>query len=145
MSARLHIGGHVSAPREVAFADLRAFADQIAESSPLLAGREIGGVPMGALIALARPRSGARSIVAESADGSFMTSLSLESAARCVIVYRVGNVALPAGLGGPFRLFTQGRVRSGDVKRLGSLYVSDRQLVELPESERICARTGDAA
>jgi DMSO/TMAO reductase YedYZ molybdopterin-dependent catalytic subunit len=139
MSARLHIGGHVQSPRDVTFADLSSCAEQVSDSS-LMAGRELGGVPLAALLALVHPLAGARSIVAESVDGSFMTTLALDEVPGCVIVYRVGPIALPTGLGGPFRLFTEGRVRSGDVRRLGSLYVSETTVVECIDSELISLR-----
>jgi DMSO/TMAO reductase YedYZ molybdopterin-dependent catalytic subunit len=140
VSARLIIRGRVATPRAFTFADLRAFAHQLSETSPLLAGREIAGIPLTALLELARPHVSARSVIAESADGSFVSRLPLDAVAHCVVIYRVSGAALPASLGGPFRLITAGRLRRGDVKQLGAIYVSEQPFVEIADSELISVR-----
>ncbi len=141
----LHIGGEVIRPRDFDFAALRALGDQLVERSALLAGREIAAVPVRALLALAGLQPSARALVAESADGRFRTTLPLDDAAACVLVYRVGEAALPPALGGPFRLVTRGRLRAGDVKSVGALYVSDRPSLDSSDSERLCYRVRRAA
>jgi DMSO/TMAO reductase YedYZ molybdopterin-dependent catalytic subunit len=140
VSARLILRGRVATPRALSFVDLRSFAHQLTETSPLLAGREIGGVPLTALLESARPHASARSVIAESSDGSFVSRLPLDSVARCVVIYRLSGVALPASLGGPFRLITQGRRRCGDVKQLSAIYVSEQPFAEIADSEVICVR-----
>jgi hypothetical protein len=71
--------------------------------------------------------------------------MSMEMARTCVIVYRVGDSPLPRSLGGPFRLVTQGRSRCGDVKALGTIYVSERSHVDDSDTERVCLRTAPCA
>lgn len=127
--ARLHIGGRVVAARDLDFMALRALDGQLVERSALLAGREIGAVPLATLLASAGIAAEARSLVAESLDGSFTTTLPLEAIGCCVVVYRIGGAALPRDLGGPFRLVSHGRVHSGDVKALGAIYLSERAFV----------------
>jgi DMSO/TMAO reductase YedYZ molybdopterin-dependent catalytic subunit len=136
-ATRLIIHGRVVKPRALTFADLHALPRQVTEKSPLLAGRELGGVPLSALLELAQPLADARAIVAESHDASFRTTLPMASIDHCIIVYRVSGVALPPSLGGPYRLITEGRIGCGDVKQLGALYVSERTIAEPADSELI--------
>ncbi len=145
MSARLVIHGEVAARQALDFDALSALSEQLVEPSALLAGRDIVAVRLDALLAMAGVTAGARSIVAESAEGSFVTSMSLETARQCVVVYRVGEAPLPRGLGGPFRLVTQGRLRCGDVKALDTIYVSERLPADDSDSERVCIRSARAA
>jgi DMSO/TMAO reductase YedYZ molybdopterin-dependent catalytic subunit len=139
--AALVIGGEVAAPQSLEFETLRALAEQLVESSTLLAGREIAAVRLDTLLTMAGVTDGACSVVAESSEGSFIVSMSLEAARSCVVVYRVGEAPLPHGLGGPFRLVTNGRLRCGDVKGLRTIYVSRRAHVESSDTERVCVRT----
>jgi DMSO/TMAO reductase YedYZ molybdopterin-dependent catalytic subunit len=145
VSARLVIDGEVAAPQALDFETIRALADQLVEPSALLAGRDIAAVRLETLLAVAGLTDRARSIVFESSEGSFLVAMSLEAARTCVIVYRVGDAPLPRGLGGPFRLVTQGRVRCGDVKALGTIYVSERPHLDDSDTERVCVRTARAA
>jgi DMSO/TMAO reductase YedYZ molybdopterin-dependent catalytic subunit len=145
VSARLHVGGDVTTPQDLDFDALRALSEQLVEASPLLAGRAIAAVKLDTLLRLAGVRATARSIVAESADGTFMTTLPIAAAIRCVVVYRVGEAALPYQLGGPFRLVTNGQVHCGDVKELGRIYVSEHDYVDEADTERICIKRRTAA
>jgi DMSO/TMAO reductase YedYZ molybdopterin-dependent catalytic subunit len=141
MSARLHVGGRVQEALDLDFAALCALSGQLVEPSALLAGREIAAVPLSALVALAGMQSTACSLVAESTDGSFTTALPIEAIEQSVVVYRIGSAPLPRDLGGPFRLVTNGRLRCGDVKSLGAIYVSERPfVVEEPDTEPMCVR-----
>jgi DMSO/TMAO reductase YedYZ molybdopterin-dependent catalytic subunit len=145
VTGRLLIGGEVNEPQTLDFEMLRALDEQLVEPSALLAGREIAAVRLDTLLAIAGLHDRARSIVFESSEGSFLVAMSLEAARGCVVVYRVGEAPLPRGLGGPFRLVTQGRMRCGDVKALGTIYVSDRPHVDDSDTERVCVRTARAA
>lgn len=144
-TALVHVGGEVLAPRDFDFTSLRALPQQLVESSALLAGREIGAIPLTALLAAAGAHAGAQGLLLESADGAFATALPIEAAPACVIVYRVGDAPLPRGLGGPFRLVTHGRLRAGDVKALGAIYVSQRRFVDVDDTERVVVRVTRAA
>ena len=141
----LHIDGEVATPRDFDFATLRAITEQLVEPSTLLAGREIAAVRLTVLLGLAGVRPTAQSIVCESEDGAYVTTLALEAARHCVVLYRVGEAPLPRGLGGPFRLVTSGRIRAGDVKALGSLYVCERRIVDVDDTERVCVKVTRAA
>lgn len=145
MSRALRIEGEVVTPSDFDFAMLRALAEQLIEPSALLAGREIAAVRLAMLLDLAGAHANAQSLVCESEDGAYVTSLPMEAARQCVILYRVGELPLPRGLGGPFRLVTAGRLRAGDVKALGSIYVSERRLVDVDDTERVCVRVTRAA
>jgi DMSO/TMAO reductase YedYZ molybdopterin-dependent catalytic subunit len=145
MSRVLHIDGEVLKPRDFDFESLRALTEQLIEPSALLAGREIAAIRLATLLELAGAHASAQSVVAETEDGAYVTTMSMESARECVVLYRVGDAALPRGLGGPFRLVTQGRLRVGDVKALGSIYVSERRFVENDDTERVCVRVTRAA
>ena len=145
MSGVLRVDGLVTIPCYFGFESLRAIARQLVEPSALLAGREGGAVPLEALLEAAGVRAGAQSIVAESDDGSYVTTMPFESMRQCVIFYRIAEAPLPRGLGGPYRLMTSGRVGSGDVKALGSIYVSDRRFVDVDDTERVCVRVTRAA
>jgi len=140
MSRALHIDGEVEIPCDFDFAALRAVSEQLVEPSALLAGREIAAIRLTTLLELAGAHAGAQSIVCESEDGAYVTTLPIEAARDCVILYRVGESPLPRGLGGPFRLVTGGRVGAGDVKALGTLYVSERRFVDVDDTERVCVR-----
>ncbi|MGZ3406125.1 MAG: molybdopterin-dependent oxidoreductase [Polyangia bacterium] len=145
MSRALHIDGEVVTPSDFDFEALRALTEQLVEPSALLAGREIAAVRLTTLLALAGACSGAQSIVCETEDGAYVTTLPIEAAQQCVILYRVGEAPLPRGLGGPFRLVTAGRLGNGDVKALGSIYVSERRFVDVDDTERVCVRVTRAA
>jgi DMSO/TMAO reductase YedYZ molybdopterin-dependent catalytic subunit len=145
MSRALHIDGEVVKPSDFDFASLRALAEQLVEPSALLAGREIAAIRLLTLLELAGARAGAQSIVCETEDGAYVTTLPMAAAVDCVILYRVGEAALPRGLGGPFRLVTGARLGAGDVKALGSIYVSERRFVDVDDTERVCVRVTRAA
>lgn len=64
---------------------------------------------------------------------------------QCIVFYRADDAPLPRGLGGPYRLMTSARVGAGDVKALGSIYVSERRFVDVDDTERVCVRVTRAA
>jgi DMSO/TMAO reductase YedYZ molybdopterin-dependent catalytic subunit len=136
----LRISGLVQAPQSFDFAALRALDCQQREPSMLLGGREIVAVPLERLLARAGIDPRARTVVAESADGAFISVLPVIAVEGCVVVYRVGDAPLPRPLGGPLRLVTHGHLGCGDVKDLGVLFVSDQPFVDGTESGRIALR-----
>jgi DMSO/TMAO reductase YedYZ molybdopterin-dependent catalytic subunit len=127
-------------PSDFDFARLRGLTEQLVEPSTLLAGREIVAIRLTTLLSLVGARASARSIMCESEDGAYVTTLPMEATRDCLILYRVGEAALPRGLGGPFRLVTGGRLGAGDVKALGSIYVSEQPFVDADDTERVCVR-----
>lgn len=143
MSARLRIGGSVLTPRELDFAALRALGEQLVEPTEMLGGQPIAAVRLEVLLALAGLAPQTRSIVAESSDGSFSTTLPLANLDGCVVIYRIGAMPFPRELGGPFRLVTRGH--GGDVKALGAIWASEEPAFEIGDSELICLRGGRSA
>lgn len=104
MDQLLEIGGQVAQPRSFDFAALSQLPGQIDDISGLVPGRRGGGVRLTALLTAVQPRPEARYITLESADGSFSASVPLAAVAQSgVVLYRLGDQALPASLGGPFR------------------------------------------
>ena len=145
MSGVLRVDGLVTIPCYFHFESLRALGRQLVESSALLAGRQVGAVPLDALLEAAGVRDGAQSIIAESDDGAYVTTMPFSAVRQCVVFYRVDDTPLPRALGGPYLLMTSGRVGSGDVKALGSIYVSERRFVDVDDTERVCVRVTRAA
>jgi DMSO/TMAO reductase YedYZ molybdopterin-dependent catalytic subunit len=135
----LRIGGNVATPRTLDFRALAALDEQLLEPAPL-GSQPIAAVPLPVLLRLCGMAPSTRSIVAESADGAFAVTLQLASAETCVVAYRIGTVPFPRALGGPFRLVTRGRVRTGDVKSLGMIYASEEPAFDIGDSEVICLR-----
>jgi hypothetical protein len=136
----LRVGGQVITPQEFDFAALRALAEQIVEASAFLPGREIASVPLAALLTLSGVTAEARSLVIESADGRFSTTLPLAAVDGCVIQYRVGTSALPTVLGGPFRLVTRGSGPTSEINGLGFINVSERRYIPPSDTERVRLR-----
>jgi DMSO/TMAO reductase YedYZ molybdopterin-dependent catalytic subunit len=133
VSQRLHIGGWVRSPADIDFELLSRLDDQVAIPLPVLAGHELVGVPLATVLGLVGLQARARSIVVESETIDLITTLPLEAIDRYVVVYRIGRVPLPYGLGGPFRLMSIGKRTTDDIKQLGTLHVSDRRYAEYAE------------
>jgi hypothetical protein len=130
VSHHLYLGGRVISPRDVDFETLCALAEQVPVLLPVLAGRELAAAPLPAVLALAGVDAYARSILVEADSSTGLATLSLEAVERSVVVYRIGRLQLPYGLGGPFRLMTRGRSSMGDIKQVTALYVSDQPCVD---------------
>ena len=134
MAASLLILGEVVRPLELDFAMLARLATRLpAQPMRLAAGRDVPGLRLDALLACAGVKKTARSIVAECEDGTTLLNLPIQIAKTCLVLYRVGGVPLPRGLGGPMRLYAP---RYGEVKALASLYVSDAAWVRDTDTER---------
>jgi DMSO/TMAO reductase YedYZ molybdopterin-dependent catalytic subunit len=138
---RLRIDGDVRTPRHFDFAALCALQDQLVAPSGMLAGRTLVAVHLTTLLSLVGVARSARSFVIESADGSVLSALPIEAAKDCVVVYRVGDVPLPRGLGGPFRLMCPGN-GDGDLKSLGGIYVSDQPFLHVADTARTSVDPG---
>jgi hypothetical protein len=128
----LRISGAVDATREVDFALLCRFPQQVALPLPVLAGHELVAVPLRTVLGLAGMTERARSLVIEADSG--LHALPLDAIDRLGLVYRIGRVPLPYGLGGPFRLMTcaGGKGAVEDVKYVTRLWVSDRRYSTTP-------------
>jgi hypothetical protein len=128
----LRVSGAVTATRDLDFALLCRFPEQVLLPLPVLAGHELVGVPLRQVLALAGTTDRARSLVVESDSG--LHALPLDAVDRLGLVYRIGRVPLPYGLGGPFRLMTCAGVKGAieDIKYVTRLWVSDRRYAMTP-------------
>jgi DMSO/TMAO reductase YedYZ molybdopterin-dependent catalytic subunit len=126
----LRISGAVTHTRELDFALLARFPQQVMLPLPVLAGHELVGVPLRDALALAGMTDRARSLVIEADSG--IHALPLDAIDRLGLVYRIGRVPLPYGLGGPFRLLTTAGGKVEDIKYVTRLWVSDRRYSTTP-------------
>ena len=104
----LQITGEVESPRSLTFADLIAIdpAAQIADVSQLAAGRKGDAVKLAALLALAKPKSGAKWLNLHATADNFHASIPLDAVAdRGIVIYRLDGQPLSAKSGGPVRFF----------------------------------------
>jgi hypothetical protein len=135
MSASLIILGEVARPLELELSTLVALAERLpTQPVRLAAGRDVPGLRLDALLAHAGITQAARSLIAESEDGSTILNLPLGILKSCLVVYSVDKrLPLPRGLGGPLRLIAP---RYGEVRALASLYLSDAPWVRDTDTER---------
>lgn len=94
---------------------------QVEDVGALAAGREGRAVRLGGVLDLVGSPPGARYVHVESSDGSFTANIPLADArAGGLVLYELGDEALPRSHGGPFRLlFPDGDDCSVNVKFLG--------------------------
>lgn len=103
----LSVGGHVEAPYRIGLAELQAWDDKLTATLDCTGGwqttREWEGVPVGRLLARAKPKTGAGSITIRSRTGYFRR-YSLAEADRALLASRVDGEPLSAGHGFPARM-----------------------------------------
>jgi DMSO/TMAO reductase YedYZ molybdopterin-dependent catalytic subunit len=133
-SWRLEIAGLVAVPRSWRLAELRrALTEERLLTlscvsnpigGPLVGNAAWTGIPLAELLRQARPRSGARYLVARGGDGYWET-LPLDEAASGVPLVAIGmdGLSLPAGHGFPARLVAPGHHGMKSVKWLTRLDV----------------------
>lgn len=122
----LRVAGLVEGATEVGAEELSRLpaADQVPDVGALVPGREGRGVRVAALVAAARAKPGATHVALTSEDGKARASLTLDEAARAVLVYEHRGQALPVAQGGPFRLLVPGaRDACLNVKHVATLEV----------------------
>ncbi len=116
----LAIEGEVSIPRSFTFDDLRALPGQHAERSLLLGGRAISAVKLAAALPPLGIKPWARFAVVAGRDG-YRANIPVDAAGDCLLVYAVGDHALPLELGGPVRLIARGLGRCANVKDVAGI------------------------
>jgi DMSO/TMAO reductase YedYZ molybdopterin-dependent catalytic subunit len=99
----IRVDGQVRAPRDFAFADLASLPGQIADVAALVPGREGGAVALRSVLDAVGPSSAATRVTLESSDGKFSQQAPLAALQSAVLVYRLGELPLPAEKGGPVR------------------------------------------
>jgi len=104
MKTLLKVSGLVATPKEFAFEDLARLPGQLPDVSKRVPGREGGAVRLEALLEAVSPLAEARYITLSTEDGAFSASVSLQAIqAQGLVLYRLGESALPTAKGGPLR------------------------------------------
>jgi DMSO/TMAO reductase YedYZ molybdopterin-dependent catalytic subunit len=104
----LILDGDVESPARLTFADLSALdaACQVPDISRVDPKRKGGAVRLAALLALVRPRAASAYLTLHAAADDFHASIPLAAVRdRALVIYRLGDTALPSALGGPVRFF----------------------------------------
>lgn len=104
----LKIVGEVESPRELTFAELAAVdpGQQIVDVSQIAAGRKGDAVRLAGLLALARPKSGAKYLNLHATADNFHASIPLSAVTeKAIVIYRLEGQPLSAKAGGPVRFF----------------------------------------
>ena len=128
---QLQVDGQVRTPRALAFDDLAALPEQIADVSTLVRGRVGGAVRLAAILDHVGVAPGATHVTLVSADGDFSQSAPLAALGQAIVLYRLGDGPLPAEEGGPLRFLVPnaaecaglGVDRCTNVKYLGRITV----------------------
>ena len=101
----LSVSGSVSSAASYDFEGLAALPGQVADVSQLAEGREGGAVTLASVLANAGPTNDARFITIE-AEGNYSASVPLDAVRdQAILIYRLGDEALPGDKGGPVRFF----------------------------------------
>jgi 2-dehydropantoate 2-reductase len=102
----LRVEGAVETPRVFSFTDLASLPGQVPDIGTVMPGRQGGGVWLRALLEATGVRPQASHLTLHATDGDFSASVPLEAVRdRAIVVYRSGEVPLPAAQGGPLRFF----------------------------------------
>jgi DMSO/TMAO reductase YedYZ molybdopterin-dependent catalytic subunit len=112
MSQILEICGQVQTPVKFDVEALTHLPGQIEDVAVLVPGRTGGGVRLASLLDVVQPQPQVTHLTIESTDGSFSASVPLAAVVdSAVVLYRLGDQALPEQQGGPFRfLITDAQV-----------------------------------
>lgn len=129
----LEVRGSVARPSTFDRFTLSTLDHQVPDIGALVAGREGSGVRLRAILDAAGPAPEASFVTLESADGTFAASVPIADVEDAVVLHSLGDQALPAELGGPFRFLipdadrcnTGGADRCATVKFLGRLTVTE--------------------
>jgi DMSO/TMAO reductase YedYZ molybdopterin-dependent catalytic subunit len=104
----LTIDGQVEQPTTFSFADLAAVTAefQVPDVSAIDPKRKGGAVRLAGLLALVRPKVGAKYLTLHATRDDFHASIPLDSVTnRAVVIYRLGAEPLPESAGGPLRFY----------------------------------------
>jgi len=101
-------------------------ADQVPDVASLVPGRAGRAVRLSALLDRAGVSKSARFLHLASKDPAFAVSLPIEEAKGALVLYALGDAALPESKGGPFRLLVPGHAdECVHVKQLASIDLSE--------------------
>jgi hypothetical protein len=106
MNVLLETTGRVARPRSFDFEALARLPGQVTDVATLIPGREGGGVPLRAILDEIGPLGDVHYMTLQTDDASYSASIPLAAVAeQGLIVYRIGDVPIPEGRGGPVRFF----------------------------------------
>jgi DMSO/TMAO reductase YedYZ molybdopterin-dependent catalytic subunit len=134
MSQILEVCGQVQTPATFDVEALTRLPGQIEDVAVLVPGRTGGGVRLASLLEVVQPQPQVTHLTIESTDGSFSASVPLAAVVDSgVLLYRLGDQALPEQQGGPFRFLitdaqacaTGGADLCANVKFVGRIALSD--------------------
>jgi len=152
----LAIAGEVRAPRAFTRDDLAALPGQVVDVSTRLPGREGRGVELSALLAAVGILPAATHVTVSADNGSFLASVPLAAVAEAIVIYGLGDEALPKSAGGPLRFFIPDVARwanagvdhCANVKRLETITLTagpgEDTRPSTRRSEPVSIRRGDA-
>lgn len=100
---KLTCSGQVEAPADFGPDELARLPEQVPDVSALVPGRQGRAVKFGALLDHVRPKPGATHVTLSGDAGKFSASVPVDAVREALILYRLGDGALPAEQGGPFR------------------------------------------
>ena len=152
----LAIAGEVRAPRAFTRDDLAALPGQVVDVSTRLPGREGRGVELSALLAAVGILPAATHVTVSADNGSFLASVPLAAVAEAIVIYGLGDEALPKSAGGPLRFFIPDVARwanagvdhCANVKRLETITLTAGPGADTRPSTRrsepVAIRRGDA-
>ena len=133
---RLEVGGLVAAPATYGLEQLRALP-QTSFSSDFhcvtgwtVPGVAWSGVPLSALLDLARPSAQARAVRFRSFDGTYTESLPLSVARRSRTVVALGMLGGPVSHahGGPVRMYVDGQYGYKSTKWLSAVELTEEEV-----------------
>jgi DMSO/TMAO reductase YedYZ molybdopterin-dependent catalytic subunit len=134
MNQILEVGGQVQTPATFDVEALTQLPGQIEDVAVLVPGRMGGGVRLASLLEVVQPQPQVTHLTIESTDGRFSASVPLAAVVdSAVVLYRLGDQALPEQQGGPFRFLitdaqvcaTGGADLCANVKFVGRIALSD--------------------
>ena len=99
----LRVEGEVRRPGEFSFEDLAALPGQIADVASLVPGRAGSAVRFESVLEAAGVSAAASRVTLEAAGGQFSQQAPLAAVRTALLVYRLGEAALPPDQGGPVR------------------------------------------
>jgi len=126
---QLTIDGAVERPRRYRFHELVELAGQVPDVSAHVPGRKGTAVWLSALLADCGPRPEADYLTLHAEADDFHASVPLAAVReRLLVVYRLGDEALPASAGGPFRVLIvdHDACHAGEVDECANVKFVDR-------------------
>jgi enoyl-CoA hydratase len=135
----LRVQGACEQPAELGYEELGRLPaeDQVPDVGVLVDGKKGKAVRLAALLRAARPLSSAAHVAVTSDDGKAQAALTVDEAARGLVVYALRDQPLPEDQGGPFRLLIPDHDACANVKRVGRIELRAHA------ADRLCGHTAE--